>query len=202
MSRQKGGHIQSRGSGRPIAGYATLRRGPSCSGMPPHMFDAPPVCGPSFVLVDNDPLPPTHPPHTHRLRRLPGQQALLLLGEASARDYGLKTLDFYASKSMMLRTETLQELAALAALPEDTLRKELSAYNGAVDGASVDAWGKKVFPNRVQLEGPFYVSWGLNGGAKGGAMGRGQGRRGEARCGGRHSSALAAMQLLEDVLLR
>ena len=106
---------------------------------------------------------------------------MLLLGEASARDYGLKTLDFYASKGMMRRAETLHELAALAALPEDTLREELSAYNGAVDGASVDAWGKKVFPNRVQLEGPFYVSRSNREGGDGGSNGRRPGEEGRGK---------------------
>ena len=108
--------------------------------------------------------------------RQQGKKAFLVLGKASAEEFGLKTLDFYASKGMALRCETLADLASHVGAQEDVLAEEIAVYNGAAAAArgreasaseagvgkssrgSTDAFGKRVFPHAVDLAGPFYAS--------------------------------------------
>jgi hypothetical protein len=70
--------------------------------------------------------------------RLPGKRATLLLGSASSKAFGVKTLEFYVSRGVMTRAESLHDLALDANLPMVRRRAQLPAclfYQSVTTGA-------------------------------------------------------------------
>lgn len=94
--------------------------------------------------------------HSQAILDLPRRQVLLLLGRQGAELFG-PALGFYQSKGLVVKADTLDQLAQEVAVAPEVLRAELAAYNEAA-AAGRDGFGKTVFPSTLDLEGPFYVA--------------------------------------------
>lgn len=90
------------------------------------------------------------------ISRQAGRQAFLLLGSEAAAQFG-PGLNFYLSKSLYTKHAGLEAAAAAMGVPADTLAAEVAAYNAGAD-AGADAFGKAVFPSRLDPAGEVYVA--------------------------------------------
>lgn len=90
------------------------------------------------------------------MMKQPSHQAYLLLGAASASEYGTGSLDFYASKNMMKKAVGVSDAAVAMGVSADVLRAELEKYNLAREGGT-DAFGRSSFGPAVDLEGVMYM---------------------------------------------
>ena len=80
--------------------------------------------------------------------RQPSKRAHLLLGRDSAEQFGPQ-VKFYEARGLVRAAQTLEGLAELLAVPAETLRSELEAYNDAVAEGVDRPYSKSVFPAAV-----------------------------------------------------
>ena len=81
----------------------------------------------------------------------------MLLSAEGANVYNVSHLGFYIGRGLLIKMDSLEALAAHTSLPVAVLKKELSAYNDACVAES-DAFGKKSFPTKFDLDEAIYVS--------------------------------------------
>lgn len=93
---------------------------------------------------------------TDALFKIPQRRAFLLLSEQMANAFGAGAIGFYCSRGLLNKAANIEELAAIMNLDVANLKAELQAYNAACDGGK-DAFGKTVFPAKLDLEAPCFV---------------------------------------------
>lgn len=101
--------------------------------------------------------PPTIRPVAQAIQQQAGQQAFLVLGAESAAQFG-PAIGFYLSKSLFTKHQGVAAAAEAMGAPADVVAAELQAYNAAAEAGGGDAFGKAVFPAKVDPEGEVYVA--------------------------------------------
>ncbi|KAI3438218.1 hypothetical protein D9Q98_000655 [Chlorella vulgaris] len=86
----------------------------------------------------------------------PGRRAFLLLGAEAAQQFG-PALGFYLSKHLVTKHDDLAAAASQMGVDPQVLAAEVEAYNAAA-AAGRDAFGKTVFPSRVDPQAAVHVA--------------------------------------------
>lgn len=81
----------------------------------------------------------------------------LLLSQQAAEAYGIQAINFYCAKGLAKRADNASDLESLLHLDSGVISTELAQYRQAA-AAGVDSFGKTVFPDAFQLDGPLYAA--------------------------------------------
>ncbi|KAI8900298.1 FAD binding domain-containing protein [Globomyces pollinis-pini] len=81
----------------------------------------------------------------------------LLLTEEMGNDFGNGSMKFYQGRKLVMRMDTIHELAEFIDVDQNLLRDTIESYNAGIEQKS-DEFGKSVFPKTFALDGSFLLA--------------------------------------------